>query len=75
MTEGEVTVEYGVNSQTLFMDGKTIRELVGVARNLWVLPEQLNIRLNDETVTNMETVLRDGDLVELIKPAGDKGRQ
>jgi len=69
---GSVLVEYGVNSREFFLAGKTVREAVDVARATWVLPENVDARLNGES-TSMTTVLEDGDELQLIKPAGDKG--
>lgn len=73
MVDGEVTVEYGVNSTAMAVVGKTIAQVIEIARKVWVLPENLEAELNEDPTSDFSTVLEDGDELQLIKPSGDKG--
>ncbi len=68
-----VDVIYGTNEESLnTLENKTVREALEIIGNLFSLPSNPDFYVNDEQEDSIY-VLEDGDVLEIIRAAGQKG--
>lgn len=70
--KGSVTVIAGINELKVSANGKTVGTIVDEVRSILNLSGEEDVKVNGSDV-NEDTVVNDGDKVEFVKPAGDKG--
>ena len=68
-----VTLKFGANTLDIAVAGRTISDVREDYESPLGMSGDEQARLNNATTAEPDYVLQDGDVVEFVKPAGEKG--